>query len=342
MKNRKRVFAAVVGAGIAALLLWLLFRNIDFDLLRKEVEHVNFAWLALAVVCFATANLIRGLRWWPALAQRGAVSPRAAYAATQMAQLANTALPVRGGPIIRGIALARMSRIPISFGIGASFADRAVEGATLALVMLGLAAGMYFRGWVPPSEGLSPALSTLLMLAAGIKATLILLTFAVHGGGAFARRISRRLTQRTHAAWGEFAAGVRAIITSRRAPIVWGSCVISWTVFILGHAAVLECFGETWNWPAAALTCVFSVVTVIIPGAPGQLGPYHAAVVAALAVAEPDTTPEARLAVAIILHATQFGTLAVMGGLAFLTEHQSLWALEKEEEALEAGPDGGG
>lgn len=337
MRAFRRAGYALAGALFAGALLWLLFRDANWPRLAAELQDAQPTWLALALVFALIANILRGLRWWPALNLRAKVPARAALAATMIAQFANMALPLRGGPIFRGLALSRLSTLSLPHAIGASFADRSVEAVVLALGLLVLAAGIEFDAWLPASVAADAAAAAM----AGLGSFILFVSAALAGAASGHRhrwleaRLTRRLP-RGAAAWGAFSAGVRDIMLSRRTFVVLIGAVGAWTFMTLGHACALTALGIPVPVILPMLTCALSTATVVLPGTPGLMGPYHAAVVAAIGLAQPGTTAETALAAALVIHAIHAGTLAVLGTMALLTEHQSLWQLDAAEDALEA------
>lgn len=328
-----------IGAALALVLLWLLFRQADWTRLTEELRHARPVPLVLAVALFTAAHFMRGWRWRRALSLRGPVRWHAAHAATQIAQFANLALPVRGGPILRGLVLSRLSGVPFAYAVGAAFADRAAEGTVLAVGLLFFCLALTQGGMVPPSA----TADALVVLLLGFAALVLLVTSALLAIAALpegtrlpwgAAQLAQRVPAWGAPAWAGFRAGIRATIRSGAAVPVWLGAAGAWAGMIAGHAAALHALNLPWTWQAAALSCALAVATIVLPGTPGLIGPYHAAVVSALAVALPATTPEQRLAAAIVVHAVHAGSIAVLGTMALVSEHQSLWQLEAAEESL--------
>lgn len=337
MRAFRQAGYALTGALIAGILLWLLFRDANWARLSTELKNARPLWIALALLCALLANALRGLRWWPALNLRAKVPARAALAATMISQFANMALPLRGGPIFRGLALSRLSTLSLPHAIGASFADRSVEAAVLALALLVLAAGIEFDAWLPASVAADAAAVTM----AGLALFILFVSTALAGAASGHRhrwleaRLTRRLPKGA-AVWGAFSAGVRDIMLTRQTSVVLLGAIGAWTFMVLGHACALTALGLPVPIVLPILTCALSTATVVLPGKPGLMGPYHAAVVAAIGLAQPGATAETALAAALVIHAIHAGTLAVLGTMALLTEHQSLWQLDAAEDALEA------
>lgn len=340
MQRFHRAGYALAGALLAGTLLWLLFRHADWPRLLAELRGARPGWLALGVLNLLIANAIRGVRCWPGLQTCARVSVRATVSSAMIAQFANMALPIRGGPILRGLALARLSPLPLSNAIGASFADRAVEGAVLAAGLLILSAGITFSGWLPPGVATTTAATTMAVLG-----SLILFIGAMLAGAASGRqhrwleaRLSRRLPKGA-AAWGEFAAGVRSLMLSRGAMPVWFGCIASWFFLIIANTCALKALGIPTPPILPVLTCFMATITVVLPGTPGLMGPFHAAIVGAMGLALPGASNETALAAALVIHALYAVTIAILGTMALLTEHESLWRLEAAESALESDKD---
>jgi uncharacterized membrane protein YbhN (UPF0104 family) len=342
MRHYRKVLYTLVGCVIAVVLLWALFRGTNWAVLAHELGRVDKRWLLASATAFATANAIRGLRMWPVLSLRQPIRASLVFNTTQISQLANMALPLRGGPVLRALAISKISGRPFSYLAGASFSDRSAEGSVLGVIMLGIAIALFQGVLIPISATSSAVASTMLGLAILCFTTttvLFLLTRARRGTpGPLAAALARRFAARAHAVWGELREGVRDTLFSRRSAFIWLGAVAAWGGNVLAHALLLRAFGLDAPWFVPVLGSVLAMVTFVLPGSPGLVGPYHAAVIGTLAMGMPETSHELRLAVAIVMHAVHMSIIAALGTVGLLAEHQSLFALEAAEDALDEAP----
>lgn len=339
MRLARKTLYTLLGCLLAAVLLWALFRGTDWPALWLELGRVDRGWLVASATAFAGANAIRGLRMWPVLSLRQPIRVGLVFHATQISQLANMALPVRGGPILRALAISRIAGRPFSYLAGASFADRAAEGATLGMVMLGISATLFQDRVIPPSSATHTVASTLLGLGLAtltVSGVFFVLTRERRGeAGPIVKALARRFAAKTHAVWGELRLGVRDTMFSRRAAFIWAGSAVAWAGNVCALALVLKAFGLEASWFVPVLGSVLAMVTFVLPGSPGLVGPYHAAIIGTLAMGIPETSHEQRLAVAIVTHAVHMSMVAALGVVGLFAEHQSLFALEAAEDALE-------
>lgn len=342
MRHTRKILYTLLGVGLAVVLMAMLFRGTDWGALRTALREVELGWLLASALAFLVANAIRGLRMWPVLSARAPIRLSLVFNATQISQLANMALPVRSGPLLRALAIARITGRPFSYLAGASFGDRCVEGAVLSIVMTFVGLILLIGAVIPAGPAPQAAALSLLGLAAacvGLATVLFLVTRERRGPPApWAAAVARRFAARAHAAWAGLRDGVRESMFSRHAWSSWLGSALAWSGNMFGFAAMLQAYSIDAVWIVPVLGSVLTIVTFILPGAPGLVGPYHAAVIAALAMGHPESSHELRLAVAIVLHATHISIIALLGVVGLLAEHQSLFALEAAEDALAEAP----
>lgn len=64
MNNKlKKALKSLVGVGIAALLIWLSFRSVDFKAFAQGLKSCRWSWVLFSLVAGLMALIIRGLRW---------------------------------------------------------------------------------------------------------------------------------------------------------------------------------------------------------------------------------------------------------------------------------------
>ncbi|MFQ5500057.1 MAG: lysylphosphatidylglycerol synthase domain-containing protein, partial [Candidatus Zixiibacteriota bacterium] len=59
---KKRLYLAI-GLGISAVLLWMLFRNIDVSLLGDALKRADYWWLIPNVLLIVVTMYQRAYRW---------------------------------------------------------------------------------------------------------------------------------------------------------------------------------------------------------------------------------------------------------------------------------------
>jgi len=127
-------FTAFLIVGI--LLLWVAFRNVDFEKLVAELKDADYSWLLLSVL-FGLFAFISRARRWVLLVNPLGFKPltRNAFYALMTGYLANIALP-RIGEITRCVALGKKEKIPVDQLIGTVVIERTVDFLSLLIIMI--------------------------------------------------------------------------------------------------------------------------------------------------------------------------------------------------------------
>jgi hypothetical protein len=118
------------------LLLWVAFRNVDFEKLVAELKDADYSWLLLSVL-FGLFAFISRARRWVLLVNPLGFKPltRNAFYALMTGYLANIALP-RIGEITRCVALGKKEKIPVDQLIGTVVIERTVDFLSLLIIMI--------------------------------------------------------------------------------------------------------------------------------------------------------------------------------------------------------------
>ena len=121
---------------VGMLLLWVAFRNVDFEKLVAELKDADYSWLLLSVL-FGLFAFISRARRWVLLVNPLGFKPltRNAFYALMTGYLANIALP-RIGEITRCVALGKKEKIPVDQLIGTVVIERTVDFLSLLIIMI--------------------------------------------------------------------------------------------------------------------------------------------------------------------------------------------------------------
>jgi glycosyltransferase 2 family protein len=129
----KKLLQVVLPLGLAALMLWLVFRKTDFVQIGNLLAKARWELVALSLVPVLVSNISRARRWC-LLLEPVTIRPTLmeAFWAVMGGYLANLALP-RLGELTRCTLLARRRGIPVEISLGTVIAERAFD-----LIMLGV------------------------------------------------------------------------------------------------------------------------------------------------------------------------------------------------------------
>lgn len=258
--------------------------------------------VALALGAFGAAFVLRAIAWQRVLPGIGFGQ---SLAGIHVALGANHLLPFRLGEPLRVLSAVR--RAPVGFEAAAASTVTLRAGDMVAVVLLGLLAAptafLGLIGWV----------AWAIFAALGVVAVL---------GWRWLRAVARH----------------RADVVMP-GPLVMGLTVVAWLAESVLVWQVAHWAGLSLSWPEALVVTTAAVAAQVAAIAPGGLGTYEAAAVAAYVALgyEPDTA----LVAALGAHALKTVYSVVAGGIAVFVPGPSLIGrlrLRRATEAREASP----
>jgi len=347
---KKYVFGAV-GAVLMALMLWLLFRNTDWNEVGAALGKADWFLLAISLVPLFLSHPARVKRWSYIVRAAGPATFRQMFSATQIGFLANMVLPARAGEVIRPLVLTRLTRLPFSKSFALNAVDRITDlFGLLAVMAVSLLA---FR----PTEGLSiPAetfgtdapitLTAEQYFGGAISAGVGLIVIAAAFVGLYTNRrlvlaisdktiglVSARAAEIVNQLINQFADGLHVF----RSPLdlarstLWS--LITWGLNLVGLVIAMMAFDIDFPWYTAFVMQAILALAIAAPNTPGFVGPFHIAIVLALVMTVPGIDINLAKAFAIIAHLIQFPAVLVFGFWFLLRDDMNLFQLQREGEA---------
>lgn len=272
----------LVGILLAAALLALFFRGIDWRALGQALRGARALPLAGLVLVTLAVYSMRAWRWGDLLAPLGRVGYADLFSAT-MVGFASGLLVPRAGELLRPWLVSRRYPIPTSAGFATIILERLVDLITVLALF-----ALYLFVLPAPAAQVEGRLTDLIKLggaAAGVGALAVLFfLLALHSHaervvGAVERLLARAprwmaepLGRILHA-FSEGLAVLRAP-APHLAKIAVQSLVI-WLLIALSFHLNHQAFGIDLPFHATFLLIAFLVVGVAIP-TPGMVGGFHA------------------------------------------------------------------
>ena len=272
----------LLGALLAALLLALFFRGLDWRALGQALRGARLLPLAGLVLATVAVYAARSWRWGDLLAPLGRVRFADLFSATIVGFASGLLVP-RAGELLRPWLVSKRYPIPVSAGFATIILERLVDLITVLALF-----ALYLFVLPTPAAQIESRLTDLLKLggaATGVAAAGVLaFLLALHANAEKVVRASERLLSRAPRWLAEplgrvlhsFSDGLAVL----RAPfphlariglqslLVWLLIALS---FYLNHLA----FRIDLPFHATFLLIAFLVVGVAIP-TPGNLGGFHA------------------------------------------------------------------
>ncbi len=125
----KQFIQVVISLGIALWIFWFLYRDIEFNSLKIQLQSSNWFWIIISLIISWIGFWIRGWRWTLLMQKQedeSEVSPNRAYHAVMVGYLANLLVP-RAGEIVRCGILARTNGTSVGHLIGTVIIERSVD-----------------------------------------------------------------------------------------------------------------------------------------------------------------------------------------------------------------------
>lgn len=135
-KKLLSVLKIVASVGIAALLLFLVFRNVAWADFWQKAREVDFTWVLISIALSVVAYVARAYRWNILLKPLGYnLNTSRTTLAVLIGYLANLALP-RLGEITRCGVLNRNDNVPVPDALGTVVVERIIDVLTLFLLII--------------------------------------------------------------------------------------------------------------------------------------------------------------------------------------------------------------
>lgn len=334
----KKRFYLFIGIAVSVLLLWILFRNINFTELWGALKGANYWWLIPNIILIFVTMYQRAYRWRTMVAPIAYIPFSKLLASTCVGFMANNVLPLRLGEFVRAYSLASgKTKITKSASLATIFVERMVFDLVALLLIFG--AVLYFSDLsLDPKmlHGLNIAIGIALV---GISVIVILALKPAQTGHLLTKYlffIPVSVKESIESIIIKFSKGLEFLTNIKSVISVGIQTLLIW--LLMGFSNIFIVFAFDLDLPIDALyvLLVFVSISILVPSSPGFVGVYHAGAVWALknyGIGNAEA-----LSFAIVLHAAQYIVVTMMGFYYLKKEHLSLKKLE--EEATEGDAEG--
>jgi uncharacterized protein (TIRG00374 family) len=323
MAPRNRTLHVAISLGLAAVLLVLFLRTLDFAAVGRAITAAHVGWLLLATACGLVATpLFRSWRWGFLLRKAGRPSFWNLNSATSIGFAASTLLPARAGEIVRPVALAKTAGLPIAPCLASIALERLIDLVTCISLFV-----FYALGWAPKMTGDAAGRFLLLRRSAIVAGAGTLIGLAVLAFLAakpertdrfvkpLLRPLPARIGARIEAILLSFLDGLGALGSVRNVAVVAASSFVLWLLICVQIHATLRAFDLVFPFPVTFFVLTWAILGLFIP-TPGGVGGYHTAVAYAL-TGFYGVSKNTAAAFALVSHALSFVPITLIG-LVFL------------------------
>ena len=314
----RRVLTFVFSFVITVVFLAIALYRVDLNQFVNALASADYRLIALAAVCAFASYTLRTMRWQRFLAPTKKISVVRLFPVLIIGFALNNLLPGRPGEFARPYWLGVRENISKTLGLATIIVERVADGiALIAFLLLALAAFKPLNLALPPAvETIALAASILFGVAlAGLIFLLVREQLALSIFKFFTKFLPHNLAARLEKMLGSFIVGLHSLKSARDVAAIIALSLGVWLIESLGYFLMLSAFNALPNLADHAVAAVFMMVLinlgVMIPAAPGGVGPYEAAAIFALSAFSVNETVAAT--VALGSHAISYIIITGMG-----------------------------
>ncbi|MEW5719727.1 MAG: lysylphosphatidylglycerol synthase transmembrane domain-containing protein [Chloroflexota bacterium] len=316
--NTRRVLTLLLSFLITAIFLALALYRVDFEKLAHTFISADYRLAIFAATCWLGGYVLRTTRWQKFLAPTKRVPLVRLFPVLIIGFAFNNLLPGRPGEFARAYLLGAREGLSKTMGLATVVAERVADGvAVIVFLLVALGAFVPLRLELPPGVQTIAALSAILFGGAlvGLIFLLVREDLALTILRWFTRFLPQTLAARIEKMLNSFVVGLHSFKSAGNIVVIALLTLGVWCLDSLAYFAILSAFGAlpSTMLRAAAAPMMTGIINlgVMIPAAPGGLGPYEAAGVFALSAFGVNETLAA--SVALGAHAVQYSMITGLG-----------------------------
>jgi glycosyltransferase 2 family protein len=325
----KNMILQIAGLAISVVLLVYLFYKIHLGELAAALKGANYWWLIPNIIFIMITMIFRAYRWKHMVAPIKQIGFGRLFSITMIGFMANNVLPFRLGEFVRAYSLSNKEQVSKSASMATIFVERIVFDLLALLAIFGVV--LIVSPLVMSRELRIGAFATIIIGLLG-------LLFAIY--------LSRRGQRESH-----ILKRILALFPARIRPTIEDTVIkfatglefmrdwkrVFWTTYhtfmiwiLLGISNYFILLAFDFKLPLMASFVILVVVSILItvPSSPGFVGVYHSGTVWSLALYH--IPQSAALSCALVMHATQYLVVTLVGFYYLRREHLSLKEIEQE------------
>ena len=353
----KKYLLAAVGLVLGLGLLWVLFRDTNWDEVGASIRGIDLWWLGLAHVPLLLSFPFRVQRWSYIVRVEHPVSFRNLFSATQIGFMANFAFPARMGEPIRALVLTRLTGIKFSKSFAFVALDRVTDLFGLIVVMaVSVLAFRPVGGVTIPADTFGTEIVFTnaqyrgVAIFTGVFLAAVVLTFVLlYLNRDLVNRLTRKILGLVSEKLGNYVAGMLDHFADGlhifRSPGEMIKAItlslLTWAMSMLSMICLFKAFHLDYPWYTPFVMQALLAVAISVPNAPGFVGQFHVPIVLALVMTIPTVGADTAKAYAIVLHLMQLPPVFILGIYCLMREQMGLLQLQSEGEELAQEKDEG-
>lgn len=292
----------VISITVSLGLVYFSFKDLEWKPFISALRSIDYWILFAGAMVLVFSNVVRAARWRILLMPQKTVKRKQLFEATMIGYMGNNVLPFKLGEVLRAVVVSKRHDIKVS-GVGASIVvERGLD--MFSFLILG---GIY--GLLVPSFEAAKLLSALGLTA--IVVTIFLGFWVSKHHDRFFNRVEKwaqKTAEEGHPKRADHLISIfKGLETIWRMPKpfhVIAQTMFLWFLYFMVTVLGLVAFNFNLSMlelcEISITLLIFTTLSLSIPAAPGYVGTYHGAVLAALMIFNIEND-QAR-AFAIVLH----------------------------------------
>lgn len=323
-KQINRYIRVMLYLAAGLVILWLISRGQDIDLIWREFREANYFWIFLAALVILLSHLVRALRWNLLIESMGhPVHTGTTFNALMAGYLSNLAVP-RLGELTRCLVLSKTSPTSFNALIGTVVAERVFDMLSLLLIIFltvtlqfGFLKDFLDRVFLIPmlSQGADYWMLLLFLGIAGLVMVAGLLLF-FHNKlknptpDGFYDKLKRQLSGIKN--------GIKTIGRMEKKSLFLFYSIAIWTLYFFSVYLCFFAIASTSHLSVASGITLLAVGSLgIVAPVPGGIGTYH--FLTSITLTELyGIAAEPAISYAYIAHATQTAVIIAAGAIAWV------------------------
>lgn len=272
----------IIGILISAVFVYFAFRRVELTEIIFSIRRVNYLWVIPNVVVVIITMVIRAERWRYILQPLREYEMKQLFPPVMIGFMANNVLPVRLGEVVRAYSLG----VKTGESRSSIFATVVIERIFDSLSLMAIFWLVFLFIPFPAAIKTFGIVTLILNLMLIIFLVVLKQKGEVLIGGITSHVpfLPSRLAEKLGLILRKFAEGLNIFDKYKSLGFIAAWSLILWTITGLSNYFVFMAFGFYPDIAASFVLLLFVIAGVILPSAPGFVGVFQAAVVAAFAL----------------------------------------------------------
>jgi uncharacterized protein (TIRG00374 family) len=316
----------IIGLIVSLVFLYLAFRKVDYQELWLALKGASYWYIFPNAVLVILSMWMRAYRWRFMVDPIKKVGLGSLFSSVMIGFMANNVLPARLGEFVRAYSLGSKENISRSATFATIVIERVFDGFSLLFILWLSLLISPFPDWVKKTSNLFllmniATLAFLVLIEVKRDLTMRFFNFIF-------RLLPSGLSSRASEILDKFIGGLKVF---RDVPsLLW---ILAWSIFIwivvgISNYFIFLAFDLHPPIQASFILLVIVSLGVMLPSSPGFVGTFQFFCIISLATFGYDKN--VALPFSIVLHASQYFPVTLLGLYYLRKEHLSLKTLESD------------